>query len=95
MSDKVGLIIYDSKGRAYSEDDISAIHKAIDSGVDSSGFVAPEGWEFEKVKTCSVPGFIIRSPRVDGVQHGTAIFEDSKDAAEKFLFLILESVSGS
>lgn len=49
----------------------------------------PKGWEVEKEESLGVTAFIVRSPAVDGVQNGTAVFEDSEDPAEQLLFIIL------
>lgn len=52
----------------------------------------PEGWKARRIRAVlegNAQGFIISSPRTNGVSTSTGIFADSKDVAHRMLYEIL------
>lgn len=55
--------------------------------------VMPEGWGVKRVHPEDGVGFIIESPRANGVSSGAAVWSDAENPAEQMLALILDKVT--
>jgi len=55
--------------------------------------VMPEGWGVKRVYPEDGVGFIIESPRANGVSSGAAVWSDAENPAEQMLALILDKVT--
>ena len=53
--------------------------------------MVPDGWLVEKMADNGVSGFIVRTPRAEGVRTCTAVFPDDDDPAHRLLAMLLAS----
>lgn len=67
------------------------VAKTADHSEDVRAMVVPDGWLVEKMADNGVSGFIVRTPRAEGVRTCTAVFPDDDDPAHRLLAMLLAS----
>jgi hypothetical protein len=60
---------------------------------ESTNSPVPVGWRIKPVSDYGVQGFIIGTPRTEGVRTNTSVWETSDDPDEKLLYLMLASAT--
>lgn len=70
-----------------TDPDSAALNRAWQDG----RAMVPDGWLVEKMADNGVSGFIVRTPRTEGVRTCTAVFPDDDDPAHRLLAMLLAS----
>lgn len=59
------------------------------AAVQPASVVVPDGWTVKTVEPEDGFGFIIQTPRINGVSSGTSVWSESENPAERMLALML------